>query len=366
MTDQFSTFYYTDAFISDRRTLSLLSILSDSVYLYYLSPDYFLKPLEERWDSEKEQPFFKRAPVETALITSIHHQKHLQFITENRELVNAGVIHPILVAATPPDWEDFQQYEQEMMDHYKGIAFGLWGTDVGLIPEAKNMVYVDAPHFALYRWQSLSGALYFAIKANITPISDNPTLSAIACEAVTSFSPVNPIEYTSKDLSKLLGFKVLSSALPNFGELQAEQILELRDYLCHDLEAFRREMYQAVLKWKADPSNLDEIVESNIQPKLDDIKLKIASSRRAFIQKLQRTLLATGTSATLLTQFVTLPIHHQIAVGIGLIAKTLIDYAQFRDHKEEILSDSENKGLVLLLELEKYGKRHSQRVGRVA
>lgn len=356
MTTQFSTFYYTDAFISDRRTISLLSILSDSVYLYYLSPGYLLKHLEERWSAEKELPFFKKAPVETALITRIHYEKHLQFMTENRELVDAGVISPILVAAAPPDWESFEQYERQMWDDYKGLAFGLWGTNVGLIPQDENIVYVDAPHFAVYRWQSLSGALYFAMKANITPISDDSMLSAIACETVARFSPLSAVEYTSGDLSKLLGFKVLSSALPNFGELQAEQILELRDYLCDELEAFRYEMHQIAIESKADLTSLDDIVKWNIQPKLDDIRLKMASSERAFLRNLVKTLLATSTSATLLTQFVTLPIHAQIAMGVGLIVKTLIDYSEFRDSKEEILSNPENRGLVLLLQLERYGK----------
>lgn len=356
MADHFNTFYYTDAFISDSRTLSLLSILCDSVYLYYLSPDYFLSPLEERWKTEKEEQFFRRAPVETALITSIHRRTHLDFIRENRELVNTGVIRPILIKATPPDWDSFAQYEREMMDEHKGIAFGSWGTKVGLVPDDRNLVYVDAPFFVLYRWQSMSGALYFALKAGITPISDNSTLCAIACETVTSFSPLKSIEYTREDLSKVLGFKVLSSALPHFGRLSCQQILELRDYLHDELEAFRSEMYRTLIDSKADASDLDDIVRVKIQPRVGDINLKLASSRRRFFRSLQRTAVAAGASATLLTQFLTIPTYAQIAAGLGVVAKTLIDYREFRDRKEEILSDSENRGLVLLLELQKHAR----------
>ena len=121
MSEKFDTFYYTDTFISEKRTLSFLSILSNSVYLYYLSPDYFLRPLEERWKAEKEKPFFKKSPCEDTLITNVYHQKHLEFIKENKELVDAGVIRPILVKATPPDWENFQKFERKMMENYLSL-----------------------------------------------------------------------------------------------------------------------------------------------------------------------------------------------------------------------------------------------------
>ena len=352
--DRFDTFYYTEAFISDKRTLSLLSILSDSIYLYYLSPNYFLRPLEERWKVEKEQPFFEKAPSKCDLITPAYHKKHIEFIKENRELVNTGVIRPILVKATPPDWKNFQKFERNMMKNYSGLEIGLWGANIGLVPA--DMIYIDTPYFSLYRWQSFSGALYFAIKANITPISDNPILSSVACETVTRFSDLN-IEYDPKDLSKLLGFKVLSSILPNFGELQPEQILEIRDDMYDELMAFRYEMYQIVIQSKVEQNNLDEIVKFKVKPRLDDMKSKITSSKKALYRKIGKNILATGTGTSLLTQFVNLQTHVQIAIGVGLVGKMLFDYFEHRASKEELLSKSENKGLVLLLDLDKkYGR----------
>lgn len=348
MSEKFDTFYYTDTFISEKRTLSFLSILSNSVYLYYLSPDYFLRPLEERWKAEKEKPFFKKSPCEDTLITNVYHQKHLEFIKENKELVDAGVIRPILVKATPPDWENFQKFERKMMENYSGIKIGLWGMNVGLVPEDK--IYIDTPYFSLYRWQSFSGALYFAIKANITPISDNPILSSIACKTVTSLSNLN-IEYNPKDLSKLLGFKVLSSILPNFGELLPEQILEIREDMYDELEAFRYEMYRIVIESKVEPGNLDEIIKFKIKPRVDDIKAKITSSKKTLYRKIGKNILAAGT--TLLTQSVNLPAHVQIAIGIGLVVKGLFDYFDYKNSQEEVLSKPENRGLVLLLDLKK-------------
>ena len=356
MTETFNVFYYTDAFISDKRTLSLLCILYDSVHLYYLSPDYFLKPLEERWKTEKEQPFFRKAPCESDLITPIYHRKHIEFIKKNKELVNTGVIRPILVKVKPPDWENFQMFERKMMEDYSGLAIGLWGMRIGLVPEEKDRIYVDSPYFSLYRWQSFSGALYFAIKANITPISDNPVLSSIACETIARFSDLN-IEYNPKDLSKLLGFKVLSSILPSFGDLQPEQILEIRDDMYDELMAFRYEMSQIAIQSKVTQNDLDEILKFKIKPRVDDIKSKIASSKKALYHKIGTNILATGTSITLLTQFINLPAHARIAVGVGLVGKILFDYFRSKASKEEILSNSENRGLALLLDIEqKYGK----------
>lgn len=350
--ERFDTFYYTDAFISDRRTLSLLSILSDSVYLYYLSPEYFLKPLEKKWEAEKQLPFFKKAPIKSDLITPIHHKRHKQFIKENAELINAGVIRPILVKVTPPDWGSLEKAEQRMMKDHSGIKIALWGTHIGLVPEITDTLYLDAPYFSVYRWQSFSGALHFAIKTNITPISDNPILSSIACETVTKFSDLN-MQSSSKDLSKLIGFKALSSMLPNFGNLEPEKILEIRDDLRDELIAFRYEMHQIASQPGVEQDNLDEIVKLKIEPRVNDIKSKITSSKKALHRKIGRNILAVGTGVPLLTQFVNLPIHAQIAMGVGLVGKMLLDYFEYSDYKKEILSKSENRGLALLLDLEK-------------
>jgi len=350
--ETFDTFYYTDAFISDKRTLSLLSILSDSVYLYYLSPNYFLKPLEERWNTEKQQPFFQKAPIESTLFTPIYHTRHLDFIKENRELVNAGVIRPILIRETPSDWENLQRFEQKMMENHSGLKIGLWGMKLGLLPEDDGKIYVDTPYYSLYRWQSFSGALYFAIKSNITPISDNPILSSIACETVTKFSDIN-VKYNPKDLSMLLGFKVLSSLLPNFGAIQPEQILEIREDMRDELMSFRYEMNQITINTDIDQNNMEKIIDFKIKPRISDIKSKIKSSKKALYRDIIADMLAAGTGTTILVQFANLPKYAQVAFGIGLVGKMLIDYFGYTDSKKEIRTSSENSGLVLLLDLEK-------------
>ncbi len=51
-------FYYTDGIISNKSTLTKLCILFDHVRTFYLSPDYYLEPLEKEWNYDKKRPFF--------------------------------------------------------------------------------------------------------------------------------------------------------------------------------------------------------------------------------------------------------------------------------------------------------------------
>ena len=355
--DKFDVFYYSNAFISDKRTLSLLGILSDSLYVFYLSPDYFLVPFKEKWGKQKSEPFFEKAPVEIEIATSIHKEKYASFLEENRELIEAGVIHPIHIMQKPPDWECLQELEKKMMKDYSGLAIGMWGTRIGLFNEfPSDNVYIDAPYFSLYRWLSLSGALYFAIKADITPISDNAKLSSLAIETVRRFSDVDH-KYNLDDLSKLLGFKVLSHLLPNFGGLSPQQILEVREHLKDELLAFRNEMIELTVQSRIDEGYLDNYVDRRVKPRVNDIKLKMKSSKTSLFRKISAEVLAAGTGTTLLTQFLQLPLHAQISVGFGLVGKILLDYFEYKDHRKEIVSQSGNSGLALILDLEnRYSK----------
>ena len=94
--------YYTDGLISDRKTLTKLCLLFDEVSTFYLSPSYFLKPLEKRWHSEKEMPFFSKSVCEKDLISSRHLLAHQEFRDENQELILAKIVKPIIVNQTPP------------------------------------------------------------------------------------------------------------------------------------------------------------------------------------------------------------------------------------------------------------------------
>ncbi len=355
---KFDIFYYTDAYISNKRTLSLLGILSDSLYIFYLSPDYFLLPFEEKWGKQKSEPFFEKAPIEFEITASIHKEKRANFLTENRELIEAGVIQPISTAQKPPDWESLKKAEEKMMENYSGLNIGIWGNSIGLFDEfpAKDTVYIDAPYFSLYRWQSISGALHFAIKANLTPISDNQKLSSVAIETVKRFSDVE-YKYNLEDLSKMVGFKVLSKLLPDFGELSPQQILEVREHLKDELLAFRSEMFELSAQSKFYEGSLDEYIEHKVKPRVNDIKLKITTSKRTLLRRISTEILAAGTGTTLLTQFLQLPTHAQIAVGVGLVGKILLDYFGYKDTRKELLSSSENAGFALLLDLEnRYSK----------
>jgi len=137
-----------------------------------------LDPLERRWSHEKKRPFFAKSPCEKDLLSRIHSNALEAFVKKNSELIKYSILQPIIVNETPPDWECFEVNEKKLLEKGAGIGFGIWGQSIGLVP--KDKIYIDSSWFSLYRWQSIAGALYFAIKTQHIPISDNYELSSLA------------------------------------------------------------------------------------------------------------------------------------------------------------------------------------------
>lgn len=347
--------YYTDGIESNKATLTKLCFLFEHVRTFFLSPSYFLDPLEERWSIEKDQPFFAKSPCEKDLLTSIYLHSWENFLQENGDLINHNILQPIVVNQAPPDWESFEANEKRLMENGAGIGFGLWGQSVGLVPQEK--IYIDAPWFSLYRWQSISGALHFAIQTQHIPISDNYQLSALASETVTRFSDLvhNP---TPDEIAGHIAFRSMSLLIPDFPPLKTEEILEAREKLSDELRYFRTEMLSIAKEVGPDAyGNIDSIVAEKVQPRLDDIKLKSQSLKGELFRKLTGVFLMGG-GTPLLSHLVSLPLSAQIPAILGLIGKALLDVHEYKDKQYELRKQSSNYGLAFLLDVEKkYGSR---------
>jgi len=342
--------YYTDSIISNKRTLAQLCFLFEKVRIFYLLPNYFLSPLEERWETEKDTPFFSKSPCEKRLFTRIHFEKHKEFIEENRELVHADILQPILVQQTPPDWESFEANERKLMTNGAGLTFGIWGQSIGIVPNDK--IYVDAPWFSLYRLQSISGALHFAVASGQTPISDNPTLSKLAIDAVTNFSGLN-YQPTRKDVADNIAFRSLSLLVPGLPLLHPQEILRLRDELSDELGYFRTEVDRLSHGiTEIDYEEIENLIRNKIQPRLDDLKLKIASLKSETFRKIAKTFLVGGGATPVLSHFINLPTEGQVAVIASFIGKIFVDMHGHNSKMKEIKNLSRNRGLIFLIKMQ--------------
>lgn len=343
--------YYTDGVISDNGTLTKLCLLFDRVSSFYLSPQYFLEPLAQRWESEKEKPVFAKSPCEKGLITSEHLATFKRFSEKTKLLIDSGILMPIVVNQTPPDWEGFEENEQKLMRDSSGISFGLWGQSVGIVPREK--IFVDSPWFSLYRWQSIAGGLHFALQTGMVPISDNRLLSALAIDTVTRFGPFKPLP-TPEEIAAQVAFHSMSLLLPDFPSLNNEEILEVRDKLREELCVFRSEMERITsLTNECSYKDIESIVLQRIKPRLDDIRLKIKSLKGELFRRIAAVFFVGGSAATLLSHFVAMPFPAQMAAALSLAGKVLIDIHEHQSKREELEKTSGNRGLVLLLKLEK-------------
>ena len=342
--------YYTDSIISNKKTLAQLCFLFDKVRIFYLLPSYFLSPLEERWETEKDTPFFSKSPCEKQLFTRIHFEKHKEFIEENKELVNADILQPIIVQQAPPDWENFEANEKKLMKNGNGLAFGMWGQSIGIVPEDK--IFVDAPWFSLYRLQSISGALHLAIASGQTPISDNPTLSRLAIDAVTKFSGLD-YQPTQKEIVNNVAFKALSLLVPSLPLLRPQEILCLRDKLSDELGYFRIEINRLSHDIsEIDYQKIENIIKNNIQPRLDDLKLKISSLKDETFRKITSMFMVGSGATAILSHFLNLPLEGKVAAVTSFTGKIFIDIHEHNSKMKEMKNLSNNKGLIFLLKMQ--------------
>jgi len=345
--------YYTDGIISNMATLAKLCILFDHVRTFYLSPSYYLDPLERNWKQEKKRPFFSKSPCEKDLLSRIYSNAWKAFIEKNSELVKYSILQPIIVNEAPPDWKSFESYEKKLLEKGAGIIFWKWGESIGLVP--KNKIYIDSPWFSIYRLQSIAGALYFAIKTQHIPISDNYKLSSIASEIITKFSDVNH-QTEPQEMASHLAFRSMSLLVPDFPSLKADEILEIRGKLDEQLKYFRVEMLAIAKDLEASEySNIDSIVLEKIKPRLDDIKLKIKSLKGELFRKLAGIFFVGSSATPLLSSFLSLPLSTKIGAIAGLAGKALLDIHAYQSEHEQIINQNNNRGLVFLLDVEKKG-----------
>lgn len=343
--------YYTDGIITNKKILSILCLLFDKVQTFYLLPNYFLNPLEERWQKQKDESFFSKSPCEKNLLTRIYHDNYNKFLRENKELIQSDVLHPLVINQTPPDWESFEANEKKLMEKGSGIAMGLWGQSVGIVPEDK--IYVDAPWFSLYRWQGLSGALHLSIQTGQIPISDNYALSSLGIETVNRLSNLDH-QPTREEIASHIAFKSLSLLLPNLPELSSEEILELRYKLVDELGYFRVEMSKIAKETDINEYNkLNSLVKEKIKPRIDDLKLKIESLNSELFRRIAKVFFIGSSATTLVSHFINLPLPAQIAAVASFAGKIAIDIHEHLSKRDEIKNESKNRGLVFLLELEK-------------
>lgn len=342
--------YYTDGVVHDRRTLTKLCLLFDTVRTFHWSPFHYLEQFEERWLTEKHEPVFDHPIVSKELLTNDYLATFSKFTKKNHQLISARVLQPIVVKQPPRDGENLEQIEKEMMEHGSHLKLFLWGQSIGLVP--RDIFYADSHLFALYRWQSISSALHFAIQTGQIPMSDNTVLSQLACSTVSKF-PNFDYRPSADEIGNRIAFRAMSLLLPDFPALTSEQILEARDKLAGQLHRFRSEMTKIATNVdEGGPLDIDALVIREIEPRLNDLRLKIRSLNSELFRKIAATLLA-GAGVPLLSYFLSLPVSSQIVAAGTLAGKILLDVHGNLSKRNGVRSKSINHGLVFLLDMEK-------------
>ncbi|MFA6598735.1 MAG: hypothetical protein WCS69_13510 [Ignavibacteriaceae bacterium] len=302
--------------------------------------------MNEIWQSKRNfKPIFEKE-----LITEHHAKTFLDFLDTNKLLIDNKIFSPIIINKVPADWNSIEESEKQIINESNGLNFDWFSKITGLIPE--NKIYYDSAWFSLYRIQSIAASLISAIKSGKIPFSDNPSLSKLG---IFSLNKITNTKYTPsvEELSNIIAFKSLSFFFPDFPELRPEEILEVRYKLDQELSAFKHEMGIIIVENQINEyDQLRNLIQNKIQPRIDDIKLKIKSIDQSLFRNISNLVFASS-GASILSHYVNLPLEAQITGAAAIVGKIATIIHENISKKNELLSESRNKGYTFLLKANK-------------
>lgn len=346
--------YYTDGIISNKKSFTKMCVLFDSVGTFQLSPAYYIDELEKRF---KDQTKGFSHLIENEMITRLRQKDFYEFVRNNCELINAGILKPIVLNQNPGDFKPGQLYGSEELNNKTAFStLFMFGQNTGVLPKGKG--HLDSVWYTFNHFNGMYAALHFSIREGLAPISDNYLLSKLACATLESINPITYIP-TLEEKSANIAFQTMSLLLPDFPPLNPQEILEVRDSLKDELGYFKSEM-RMIAKGitEEEYGEIDSLVNEKVKPRLEDIKLKSKSIKGELFRKISSMFFVGSGATTLLTHFLNLPPSGQYVTAASFLGKALLNVHEYQSKKQELRESSENRGIVFLLDIDKkYKKR---------
>jgi hypothetical protein len=146
-----------------------------------------------------------------------------------------------------------------------------------------------------------------------------------------------------KERGDYLAQVVLREELPDFDLKSFDDVLELRESLGDELEAFRTEMYRFAAQMSAaatlsDVQNeAEQILYESIRPALRDLRAKLSMSRNKFLHRVVKDVKSMKPTIPIIgSLFVGLPLWMGVALSAGVVALDafLDTYFEMRETKE--------------------------------
>jgi hypothetical protein len=360
--------YYTDGFISNLQTLSIVTVLYDRVFTYYLDPNYYATEVEEGFEKLKKMGFtlhkknlLTGEEVEEDTWVKVHKQTAsthlkksiLQFWQDNSLLRDEGVLLPIGMQLTPKDWTN----PKEFLESEIGMQFFRsedWARLNGLVPPGKS--YIDVGFFHVHRLVQASTGLHFALTNGMVPFADHPMLASMASALVKS--DLSNIAYFEQSAASLLSHQAICHLVPDFGRLKPEEILEIRNKTKDERGLFTHAMERLAYSVPLDADIIDvqyeikKIVQTELEPALLDLQNNIRAQKKELFRKLCLEFAAGATGIPVLVQQLSATPKSVLLGAMGLVVKGLIDIHNYRAKIDENRNKASFYGLGFILDLE--------------
>ena len=346
--------YFTDGLIKEQTTFTNLCLLFDKVHTFYIEPDYYLEPLEKRWETEKLKPQYQKMPVEIQIrnITKSHAEHIESFMNSNQYLIDSDVLKPIIATNPPPDWGGLEHLDKILEKDQYGLFQTMWAMEFGLVPRDKENFYVDAPYYSYHRIVSTMVGFQIAVSNGLVPITDDQNLNKI-CILTLSRNLDRAIIPSEDEIVSILAMKSLSLLVPNLPALKPDDILEVREKLSESLSAFRYELHKLATEYMgSDTDALENVVKDRIQNRLDDLELQLKSFKGRLFRKITNAI-AIGAPVILSTYNLSLPLSATFSAVAVLGTKISNSLHEYRSDRNSELTKSDNRWLSFLLEMKK-------------
>ncbi|MEQ8199789.1 MAG: hypothetical protein ABRQ24_00035 [Syntrophomonadaceae bacterium] len=361
--------YYTDGFISNPRTLSILTVLYDRVCTYFVPPDYYADDIEDAVEKLKKNNFsltkkdrFTGSEVKLDESAHFHEQpasKHLimsmeKFWKDNRLLRDSEVLIPIGRRIEPKEWTGPKSFlESEVgMNFYRSVD---WAKAEGIIPPGKS--YLDVGFFHLHRLLQSSTGLQFALTNGMVPFADHPVLASISSGLIKKDLP--EIARIEQSIAAMLAQQTVCSMVPDLGRLTPEEIMEVRYKTRDERGPFTQAMVRLAYSVPPDCDfddmqfELNKIIQTEIEPALLDLKNNIKAQKKELFRKISLEVAGGLAGIPLLVQQINASWESGLAAALGLTIKGLVDVHQYQSKVEENRARSTAYGLGFVLDLNK-------------
>jgi hypothetical protein len=191
-------------------------------------------------------------------------------------------------------WQAFDDVLPTLLrGHRRNVTLSLNPT----LADFSDTLKPDDLHLIMQTYFSFlaKGALAASLQSDKPILTDSAVVNELLLHLMDTQRLAKHMNVAESKVN-FLTHQVLREVLPDIGEASIDDVLEMRYQFRNDLEPFRAAMGKMSIKiktnsWNKDiKSDVDKIIQTDVKPKLSELKSSLSRSNSQFVKRLFRNL----------------------------------------------------------------------------